>query len=356
MESKVQLKILYLYSELVGYQMPIFKTYVEKYKARVHVVNWDKNKIKPYSPPPIEGVTFYKRSEFSKEDLLIFTQKIQPDIIYISGWMDKGYLYVTKRMKKENIPIVTAFDDIWKGSIRQRIGALIFPFYFKKFFTHAWVAGPFQFEFAKRLGFKNSEVIFDMLSADSSIFQIDKGNIMNTNIAQSKSFLYVGNFRQVKGVDILLEAYNIYRNIYNGKWKMICVGNGELENSIKQNIDIEVLPFSSYETLKEISKRTSVFILPSRHDQWGVVTHEFVLMGMPLLLSENVGAKATFLIEYFNGLIFRDNSATDLAKKMLAFSNFTDSELNEMSKNSYILSKRINVSTSAANFMSIINK
>ena len=65
-----KLKILYLYSELVGYQIPIFETYVRDYNAQVHVISWDKNKLKPYNAPSIKGVTYYQRSKFSKKELL----------------------------------------------------------------------------------------------------------------------------------------------------------------------------------------------------------------------------------------------------------------------------------------------
>ncbi|MEN2489799.1 glycosyltransferase [Flavobacterium sp. B11] len=349
-----KIKILYLYSELVGYQIPILKEYVSQYNAEVHVMSWDKKKIKPYVPELIEGVTYYKRSEYNNEQILSLTLDINPDIIYISGWMDKGYLYVTKRMKKQNVPIVTAFDDIWKGTLRQKVGAFIFPFYFKKFFTHAWVAGAYQFEFAKKMGFKNREIVFDMLSADTSQFKYDANSLRKENT--QKSFLYVGNFRKVKGVDILINAFEIYKSKYNGTWNLICVGNGELEPSLKECSRVKLFPFSTSKEIIEISKNANVFILPSRNDQWGVVVHEFACLGMPLLLAENVGAKASFFINGFNGYGFNNDSAEELAKQMYRFEKLDNNELLSMGENSYALSKKINVATSAANFISILKQ
>lgn len=348
------LKILYLYSELVGYQMSIFREYVSKYNAEVHVVNWDKNKIKPYLPEEINGVTYYKRSDFNKHSILSLTLQINPDIIYISGWMDKGYLYVTKQMKKKGIPIVTAFDDIWKGSIRQRLGALVFPLLYRKYFTHSWVAGAYQFEFAKKMGFKNSEIIFNMLSADTSIFNQDN-YLHDKKNSQKKSFMYVGNFRKVKGTDILLEAFNLYTEKYKGCWGLVCIGNGKLGSELIKNKKINVIPFSTSSEIIELTKFSDVFILPSRNDQWGVVVHEFTSMGMPLLLSENVGAKSEFFISGFNGFQFDENSPTRLAEMMKKFEEMDNLKLIEMGENSKMLSKRINVKTSAANFISLIN-
>jgi glycosyltransferase involved in cell wall biosynthesis len=349
-----KMKILYLYSELVGYQISILKEYVEKYNADVHVMSWDKKKIKPYIPEAIDGVSYYKRSEYTREQILSLAFRINPDIIYISGWMDKDYLYVTKRMKKRKVPIVTAFDDVWKGTLRQKLGAFVFPFYFRKFFTHAWVAGPYQFEFAKKMGFSNNEIIFDTLSADTNGFKTE----LNTagSVSEFNSFLYVGNFRKVKGVDILAEAFEIYRNKYGGSWSLICVGNGELEYLLSDNPNIHLYPYSSSEEIVKISKGASVFILPSRQDQWGVVVHEFCCLGMPLLLSQNIGARASFFINGFNGLEFKLNSSIQLAEQMLKFENMDKNLLVQMGNNSLLLSKKISVQTAAANFISVLKE
>ena len=114
------LKILYLYSELVGYQIPIFKKYVESYNAVVHVVSWDQAKLKPYSLPSLKGVKHYKRSNYGREELFELTTSVNPDIVYVSGWMDKDYLFCTKYFVSKGIPVVAGFDDIWFGTIRQR--------------------------------------------------------------------------------------------------------------------------------------------------------------------------------------------------------------------------------------------
>lgn len=349
------LKILYLYSELVGYQIPIFREYVSEYDAEVHVVHWDKNKLKPYEPQAIKGVTYYKRSEFNKDTILSLTLQISPDLIYISGWMDNGYLYVTKKLKKKGTPIVTAFDDIWKGSFRQRLGALVFPILYKKYFTHAWVAGAYQFEFAKKMGFKNIEIIFNMLTADTLIFGKDKCGEMK-KLNEQKSFIYVGNFREVKGTDILIEAFNLYTEKYKGNWGLICIGNGEFEENLRRDKKIRVYSFSTSSEIRELSKTANVFILPSRNDQWGVVVHEFACLGMPLLLSENVGARTEFFINKFNGFQFHEDSSTQLAKSMKKFEDLDYNKLIIMGENSKMLSEKINIKTSAANFISIIEQ
>jgi glycosyltransferase involved in cell wall biosynthesis len=345
------MKILFLYSEIVGYNISLFKELTSNYNSFVHVIHWDKNKIKPYNAEPIDNVFYYNRSSFSNEELYKFAFELAPDIVYVSGWMDRGYLPVSAQFKRNKIPVVVGFDDIWEGSFRQRMGALLFPYFFKKYFSVAWVAGPYQFEFAKKLGFTNDQIIFDLLSADLNVFNKSKADIS----IKSKSFLYVGNFRLVKGTDILVEAYKIYKTQFGGNWNLTLVGTGN-EIKVDNYFDgLKVYPFANSQDLVDYANNSSVFILPSRHDQWGVVVHEFASLGMPLILSDKVGASSTFLIDGFNGFKYIHSSALELAKLMHKFSTMDEAQFNMMSIGSTTLSARINSRTSAANFLSVLN-
>jgi glycosyltransferase involved in cell wall biosynthesis len=348
------MKILYLYAELVGYQIPIFEVYVKKYFGEVHVISWDKKKLKPYIPPKINKVTYYHRSEYSNNQLLILATKIDPDIIYISGWMDKGYMYIVKFFRKKGINVVTAFDDKWKGTLRQKVGSLYFKITLKSLYSHAWVTGPYQYEYAKKFGFKNENIIYDMLSGNSDLFNQGMSYLEGKKKCFPKAFLYVGNFRHVKGTDILVEAFKKYRREYNGDWKLICVGNGDYKCLLEGDPDIEIICFSAQETLVKLTEKSGVFILPSRQDQWGVVVHEFAAAGMPLILSTGVGALPTFFIEGFNGLSYSNNSIEGLATAMSRMSSKSVEDLITWAENSHLLSTRISPETSAANFMSLV--
>lgn len=350
------MKILYLYAELMGYQIPIFKEYINKYNANVHIVHWDQKKLTPYTPPELKNVFYYNRSEFSIKQLKELAAKINPDIVYISGWQDLGYLKIARILKSKNIPVVCGFDDQWIGSLRQKFASLFTPYILQLFFSHAWVAGPYQYEYAKKLGFKKNKIIYNLLSGDTLMFAEGYNYLINKTENYPKTFLYVGRFNIVKGIDILIEAYNIYIKKYKGKWDLICIGNGNLKYLLQNKPGIKVLDFLNQEELVKTSKIAGALILPSKFEPWGVVVHEFAAAGLPLLLSENVGANPTFLIKNFNGLIFKNNSALNLAEAMYIMSNKNNDELIKMSKNSYLLSQKISPEISAASFMSILNK
>ena len=240
--------------------------------------------------------------------------------------------------------------------VRQRLGVIYYLFKFKHLFSHAWVAGPRQYEFAKKFGFKDTNIIFDLLSCDNEIFNNAFERIEHKRMNYPRTFLYVGNLRYVKGVDILNKAYVKYRSELGGSWNLICVGNGEMSD-LFDNIDgVEMRGFLNQHELVSLCSKSGVFILPSRHDQWGVVVHEFSMAGLPLLLSEGVGSKSTLLIDGYNGMSYPDNSIDLLAKRMIEFSDKDSNSLMNMAYASHSISSRISTESSAANLMSIISK
>jgi glycosyltransferase involved in cell wall biosynthesis len=352
------MKILYLYAELMGYQIPVFKEYVSAYNAEVDVMHWDHRKSTPYVPPVIDGVQYYNRSDFSLKQLKEFVINSNPDIIYISGWMDKGYLRAIRPLLKQGVPVVTGFDDIWFKTLMQRVAAVLFPFIKPFFFSHAWVAGPYQFEFAKRLGFKNDEIIFNCLSGDTALFNsVYSESILNKKISYPHKFLYIGRFEKVKGVDILAQAWrNIKARNESKDWELTLIGNGSLYESIATFTELKIINFLQPDELAIEIKKYGCFILPSRFEPWGLVLHEFAAAGFPIICSNVCGAALVFVTKNYNGYTFKPNDVEDLEKQMLKIINASDTELFSFANKSHAMGQKITPELSAASFISIINE
>jgi len=339
----------------MGYQIPIFKEYVNKYKSAVHVVYWDHEKKTPYKPPLFDNISYYKRSSFKKRQLIDFVSDLNPAIVYIAGWMDKDYLSAVKTLRKRGVPVVSGFDDIWCGTLRQWVASWLFPLVKDMYFSHAWVAGPYQYEFAKNLGFKNNQIIFNCLSADLEIF--NKSYDM-TNEAKAKQyphrFLYAGRFKPIKGVDLLVTAWEKIE-AQKKDWELCMIGNGALCDEMTKHAGIIVKDFMQPEQLVDEIGKCGCFILPSRKDQWGLVLHEFSAAGLPIICSDACGAAPVFVIPKFNGYIFRSHDVKSLESKLLSIINSSDHELSIMSENSHKCGQKISPEMSAASFMSILD-
>lgn len=348
------MKVLYLYSEVMGYTMATIRALVEK-GCEVHVVHWDHKKLTPYEVPSLTNVHMYKRSEFSVDNIRKLSEDLSPDIVVVSGWMDKGYLVIARELRKKGTNVVVCFDDIWFGTVRQKFAAVLAYFgFFSLFYSHAWVTGSLQFEYARRLGFDWRTIFYDFYSADLKLFHDGYEATLNQKkIKYPRRFLFVGRLEPIKGIDILLLAWQMLGPA-KMDWELHLVGNGSLKSVIEAVDGVVVKDFIQPDKLVDELADAGCFILPSLEEPWGVVVHEFAAAGLPLIVSDSVGAATSFVISGLNGFKFNSNDALSLKSKMQQIINMTDGDLCLMSNSSNLLSQRITPETSASNLLSIV--
>ena len=353
------MKVLYLYTEVMGYNIPIFEQLAKRYGAIVDVVHWDQNKKTPYVPNVTSPkIRFHQRSKFTPQSLCNFVSDLQPNLVYTSGWQDKGYRPALQQLKRAGVPIVMGLDTQWNNSLRQRLGAkLIKHAYKKRYFSYAWVPGPLQYECATRLGFEHDEIITHLLTGNTTIFS-EAVSALEKEKAQQypKQFLYVGRLTESKGIDTLIDAFKRYRHANPKGWGLTCVGNGPLESVLQQQVGITIKPFAEQASLATLARQMGALILPSRYEPWGVVAHEFATAGLPLLLSNKVGARQQLLIDGLNGYTFAAGSVNDLASKMNQLSSKLDDDLLVMAKASIQLASALSPAIATASFVSVLER
>lgn len=347
------INVVFLYAEMVPSWLPTFQVLVKHYSANVHVIHWDHKKKTPYIPQPEPGVFYYPRSNFDTKKLKNLVHAVDPKIIFISGWMDHCYLWVARYFVELGIPVVSGFDDWWMGTFKQNVATLIPRFLTKKFISHAWIAGPRQYEYVKRLHFSDSEIVNNLLSCDYEFFSsATKDRELDSKNA--KSFLYVGRFSEEKGIQLLVDAYSIYSNQLGGEWHLECIGNGPLEREIRKLSCVRLQPFLDSSDLRKAYQRANVFVMPSLRDYSPLVVHEAASAGLPLILSSNVGNAPLFAINGYNSIIFESGSAFELAKAMRRMESMAPSELFAMGIKSSHLASRVTPEICAASLMSVI--
>lgn len=341
------MKILYLYAELMGYQIPILKEYSLRYGAEVHVIHWNHKKLTPYEPPNIKNVKYYDRSKLDYQRLLKLVKDINPQITFISGWMDRVYLKIGKKLKQLGNPVVAGCDTQAQNKIKHLIMYSLFSITYKKSFTHIWVAGPYQYEYARKLGFKKSEIIFNLYSADSESFKYKK-----LKKKYPKNFLFLGRLEEVKGISLLLNAW---KQIQDKKgWSLTFIGNGSYSKKIKRQPNVKLKEFMQPEKLIKEIQNYGFLILPSIHEPWALVIQESMSAGIPVLASNVCGASPVFIIPNYSGFTFKSGDITDLVDKMKKIISLDEHKLKIMSSNAFERSGVINPKISAASFMSVL--
>ncbi|MES2654753.1 MAG: glycosyltransferase family 4 protein [Bacteroidota bacterium] len=336
------MKLLVLYAELMPYNMACFKSLVNNWEATIHVVRWDKKVLTPYQPENIDGVTYYNRSAFSLEQIKSLYNTIQPDAIFVSGWMDKDYLKICKIAKLNKVPVITSADSQWTGSIKQRLGAISAKFYFKKLFDYIMIPGAYQFEFAKRIGFKNNQILFNLYAGDVSFYsKLYQEHLPQKTNQYPKNILFLGRFADVKNCRLLIDAFTELTHPQKAAWKIYFIGNGPLEKDIPVNDNFKIYPFMPPLELAKVLPEIGLFCLPSKKEPWGVVVHEMAAYGLPLLISNACGAATAFVKNAYNGFTFQSENKASLQFQLLQLFNKTDDELLAMGKKSNQLAKQI---------------
>src|SRR5574343_195065 len=315
------MRFVFLYTELAEYFLSCCRE-LDK-QAEVHIFRYPVNKEAPFQFEFSE-LNIYNKSDFNLFSLKEKIKSIQPDVIVCSGWMDKDYNLLARDFRNI-IPVVAAFDTSWRGDLKQQFLRFISSWYLHSRFTHAWVPGKKQAEYALKLGFKKDKILTGFYSCNVTYFN----GIFNDSIQQKKSdfpkrFLFVGRYYDFKGVQEMWRAFVELKSEFPNDWQLWCAGVGDIIP--KLHPDIRHLGFIQPGDMREILRQTGVFILPSRFEPWGVVVHEHAAAGFPLLLSDQVGASEQFLVSGTNGFTFQANNIGQIknAMKQIILLNSTD--------------------------------
>jgi len=333
--------ILFLYTELAAYTVACFNKSME-YEIDLSVVRWPVNSEAPFEFNLHAEIKAYNRNNYNNQQLISLVQQINPDLILTSGWVDKGYLEVCKHYRKL-IPIVLLLDNPWKGTIKQHLASALGRFKIQQAFSHCWVPGNKQKQYAIKLGFAESKISTGFYSADLDHFnKLFEETFPDKINSFPKRFLFVGRYLEFKGINELWQAFIEFRKEQNSDWELWCVGTGDLYPARIEAPGIKHFGFVQPSELKQIVAETGVFVLPSRKEPWGVVVHEYAACGFPLICSNKVGACESFLENGENGFIHQSASVMEIKAALVAMSQKSQSELVEMGRKSQSMAQRIN--------------
>jgi glycosyltransferase involved in cell wall biosynthesis len=134
--------------------------------------------------------------------------------------------------------------------------------------------------------------------------------------------LFSGQLIRRKGVDILVNAFlRIADQLPDAR--LLLLGDGPERRHLAATIPpdrrehIEFLGFLQPADIPRVFAEADVFVLPSRHDGWGVVVNEALGAGLPIIASERTGAAHDLIVPGVNGFIVPADDVTALADALL---------------------------------------
>jgi glycosyltransferase involved in cell wall biosynthesis len=343
------MRIVFFIIDYVPHQLLSIKSIAKIDK--VEIMAFHVQKFIDYLPENIPNFISHHYLSKPKDEILNDLKDFNPNIVITAGWMIQEYNWLCQKIRKcIDIPVVAMTDTPWYGRWRQKIHSLISPFYTQKMFTHLWVAGIKQYDYARKLGFKNDHIIFNCLSADLDVF--NKVDIDKKKSNYPKNFIFIGRFIEIKGLRNLMEAWSLIQD--KKEWTFTLIGSGEMKKELVDNGNFIVKDHISQDLLINEMQNSGCFVLPSLREPWALVIHEAAAAGLPIVCTETCGAASHFVINNYNGLKVENNSIKDLKLKLENIINMDMSDLINFGNRSRLLSNSITPDIQTASLLQLI--
>lgn len=221
----------------------------------------------------------------------------RPDVAVVSGWIHDTYVGLAAERRSEGKPTLMTLDQPWLGTARQRLQALRRRRHASGM-TRVVTASVWADEYARRLGVAPERLRGGLYGFDAGLL---RGPLPSRTHGVRRSFVFVGRLVEQKGVEALLAAYDSYRGRVSDPWGLVVCGTGPLLDRLSGRPGVEARGFVQPVDLPGVLRGCDAFVLPSRYEPWGVVVAEAAAAGLPLILSDRVGAGIDLLRSHHNG-------------------------------------------------------
>jgi glycosyltransferase involved in cell wall biosynthesis len=172
-------------------------------------------------------------------------------------------------------------------------------------------------------------------------------------------FLYCGQLIERKGVDLLCRAF--CRLVASGAHATLTLaGEGPLKAQLEQSLTDECrnrvvfMGFQLVDSLPTIFGQANCFVLPSRHDGWGVVINQAIAAGLPVIATRAVGAAIDLVEHQINGCVIEPDSEQAIFEAMMWMVE-RRSLVPEMGRRSSLVAERISMRQAVNDWNEFLN-
>ncbi len=356
MEKK---NIIFFTPELSGYFYYNLEYFSDNFDVNITVFFYPYEKNAPYNLELSDNIIYHSLDKYSQNEVKEMAMSFKPDLVVIAGWNDRLFRDIGRVFKKKNVPVVMSSDNLWKSTLKQYVFKYIGHKFIKSFSDYVWLPGYPQYFYMRKMGFEDNEIILNYYNGNYlNKNEIGQHFIQKKQSYYPKTIVFVGRFVEYKQPYLLAKVFAEVQASFENNWKLILIGEGPLKDKIAsiKNENIIIKSFMQPKELNEYIAQQGVFCLPSQNEHWGLVVHEAASVGLPMILSDSVGAATTFLINGYNGYMFKTNNYESLKEKLTLLMRKDDKELIEMSKKSIVLSRKITCDIWSSSLLSAINQ
>lgn len=322
-------KVLFCWSDFSGYMVACWKALHTSESIDLHIIAFGKSGDTSFQQEMTSGLQINfidSPTAYNKVNRIV--EDLNPDYIVLCGWYVPAYkkLADDKNLLKTT-KFIMAMDTPWWGKPKQQIAP-----YVLKTFTSKMVAvitsGERSYQYAQRLGAK--KVFKIQYGVDATMLKQAYDSRVDSD--WPTRFLFVGRFAEVKGIDIMVEAYKNYRAEVSNPWELDVCGQGPLQNLLEIE-GINNHGFTQPAEMLEKWTNAGCLVLASTFDPWPLIVVEACAAGLPVIVTHASGSQVEVVKMFYNGLVVNESNAIDL-KAALFWMHKNYIDLPEMGKRS----------------------
>ncbi len=266
-----------------------------------------------------------------KKQIRSIIKEFNPDFSIINGYVGVVQTEAIKYCQKHKIPYAIESDtplNIPGNPLKAMAKKIYLKSILANKYCYGFPGGSLQKENLVYYGIPEEKNFIMPMSVSSIRLLKENSSIAEKDILKNElgikdkfTFLFVGRLEEVKNVELLITAFGQLKKA-NPNISLLIVGDGSLRQSLERQVeenDIRDVFFKGYVVFPEIVKyykASDVFVLPSTYEPWGLVVNEAMTLGLPVIVSSDVGCRKDLVEDGINGFIFESNNMVDLQRKM----------------------------------------
>ncbi len=270
----------------------------------------------------------------------------RPQAVFFCHYQRPEILVAAFMVRALGIKIFTMndskFDDYTRDLWREAIKTL-----FLLPYQGALAASQRSADYLRFLGIQRSNIAlgYDAVSVSRIRHLANSAPAPGGENFANRHFTIVARLIPKKNIALALRALAILASANKPRRLVIC-GSGPLENELKalsQDLGISnLVEFKGFVQTEEVCRTLATslaLILPSTEEQFGQVIPEALSMGVPVLVSDNCGARDHLVRTGINGFVFEPSNAEGLAffMHLLSSSETTWTEMARAATESAVL-------------------
>jgi glycosyltransferase involved in cell wall biosynthesis len=314
----MKLKVVFCWSDISGYMAACWRALHASAEVDVFVIAFQALTETAFGDRlmadiPCRLLDLQERQDSQAIEQLVLSQ--HPDVIVTCGWLHQPYCKLVSVSKLQDTAFVMGMDTPWKDSWRQRLAPLVLRSYLQRM-NRVVVTGERSWQYAKRLGIAADRI-------DRGLYGIDYHSWIplwekRSQTDWPRSFLFIGRYTPVKAIDVLIQAYQEYRQQVDDPWELVCCGQGELKSQLVGQPGISDRGFLQPDDMQPVWQSAGAFILPSRFDPWPLAIVEAAAAGLPIICTDVCGSGVEVVRPWYNGLVIPEENPVSLTNALLA--------------------------------------